>query len=942
MTQTASAPEPWPKFLLRHWATFGLIAIFFAAEASLFLWLTRGPKISTEPSGMYGAQTDAWFSGQTSLKIQPSPELAKLSDPYDAQQNAPYRVMDLSYYRGKYFLYGGCGPIIMLFGPWRLATGTYLTEPTAVAVFDLSASLLCLGTLVAAWRRHFPGASGWLISGGSLAVSLGNTALIHLDRVDWHEVTQSSATFCTIAAAAAAFISLGSRRRAGAWLAASGAACGMAVACRPSFLPVAILPFPICVALSYADEREAPANVFGRFVRWAVRPALWLALAAVGLLIYNQIRFGSPFESGGRLELNGDAMVHRQMFSTRFLAENLARFCLTPPVFRHYFPFVRTDGANPLGVITGLPFGLWSMGMLALPWAAAAWHRRKLAAFALSMSLSTGGLCALLCLFFYHEARYEADFVIPLMLVAALGWLTAASASETKPPIRRVIIAGGWATAAFSAAMSVCFAFSRLNPELLSGIATWANAPIYALDQLRGIKFGPVRLKLKISARSEEGRLLPLVTTGVEAEDYVYARVLSEDRVQFGYFHGGAGGPVSAPIAIDFNKRHQVDVFMGSFLPPETHPLFKDWSPNEIFKARHRLEIKFDGSVLLSQLVAFHESGPGDIRVGPNWTTDAELEPIERLPFDRRFLDPGAAHFQGAVEMTLALPIGRAAGNDPILSTGSHGKGDLLYLTYLPAGRIRFGLDHMGDTGFATRIVATDVAKPHMLIVESAALRFAPTSGMASESRYKLTFDGETLVDVTQPTYSSRAQDVVFGLNAAGSSVSGEMFGGTLSDIRPVATSSASLPAQEGAMGAWGAVSAILLFPDSLQRPAEPIVVTGRTGAGDIVYVAEEGDGRIHFGLDHWGVGTVVGPPVKVDFKVPHRITVEMGSLYPNSMPNRKSTVRVTVDGHVVLEANWPCHPAEAGQVFIGENPIGGSTTGRLFTGRILQESRGP
>jgi len=298
MRPTVAAPEPWPKFFRRHGKTFGLIALFFAAEAFLFLWLTPGPRTSRQPADLSGEQTEAWLSGHTYLKIRPSPELAKLSDPYDPRQNAPYRDIDLSYYRGKYYLYMGGGPILMLLAPWRLLTGTYLREATAVAVFDLGGSLLGLAVLVAAWRRHFPRSRGGLVAGGAFTVSLGSVALLHLDRVDWHEVAQSGATFCLAAAGATAWAALGASRHARMWLGAAGLACGLSVACRPSFVPAVILPLPICLALAAGMKSRTTSPGLRAFAACAAWPALSLAVAAAGVMLYNQARFGSPFEFG--------------------------------------------------------------------------------------------------------------------------------------------------------------------------------------------------------------------------------------------------------------------------------------------------------------------------------------------------------------------------------------------------------------------------------------------------------------------------------------------------------------------------------------------------------------------------------------------------------------------------------------------------------------------
>jgi hypothetical protein len=50
----------------------------------------------------------------------------------------------------------------------------------------------------------------------------------------------------------------------------------------------------------------------------------------------------------------------------------------------------------------------------------------------------------------------------------------------------------------------------------------------------------------------------------------------------------------------------------------------------------------------------------------------------------------------------------------------------------------------------------------------------------------------------------------------------------------------------------------------------------------------------------------------------------------------RGRKVVVTMDGRTVLTADQPCYPSLPRELYIGENPIGGSTCGERFTGRLL------
>jgi hypothetical protein len=99
-------------------------------------------------------------------------------------------------------------------------------------------------------------------------------------------------------------------------------------------------------------------------------------------------------------------------------------------------------------------------------------------------------------------------------------------------------------------------------------------------------------------------------------------------------------------------------------------------------------------------------------------------------------------------------------------------------------------------------------------------------------------------------------------------------------------------------------------------------------------------------GFDRWGVGGTLSDPIEIDSAAAHRIEVTMGSLYPDAPSadqpplSRGRKVVVTMDGRTVLPADQPCYPSLPCELYIGENPIGGSTCGERFTGWLLLNQR--
>ena len=149
-----------------------------------------------------------------------------------------------------------------------------------------------------------------------------------------------------------------------------------------------------------------------------------------------------------------------------------------------------------------------------------------------------------------------------------------------------------------------------------------------------------------------------------------------------------------------------------------------------------------------------------------------------------------------------------------------------------------------------------------------------------------------------------------------------------------------------------GPIDLILRFPE---RPAgqEPLVVTGRTGQGDLVYVVYADPNHLRIGFDHWGVMGYVSPPIAVSYAGLHSLRVSLGSLYPaldqpqewagvpaNRRAILKETWSVDLDGRRVVTKQAGSHPFGPAELYIGANPIGGSTCDTHFRGAILLAQR--
>jgi hypothetical protein len=115
------------------------ILALFAVTWAFYSWTARsnGKPFVFENSSEdnYNLLVDGFLQGHLYLPIAPNPKLLQTADPLNPEQNAPYRLHDISLYRGKFYFYFGAAPAVTLMLPFRLLTHTHMPENLAVAVF---------------------------------------------------------------------------------------------------------------------------------------------------------------------------------------------------------------------------------------------------------------------------------------------------------------------------------------------------------------------------------------------------------------------------------------------------------------------------------------------------------------------------------------------------------------------------------------------------------------------------------------------------------------------------------------------------------------------------------------------------------------------------------------------------------------------------------------
>ncbi len=450
---------------------------------------------------------------------------------------------------------------------------------------------------------------------------------------------------------------------------------------------------------------------------------------------------------------------------------------------------------------------------------------------------------------------------------------------------------------------------------------------------------GPIEVRFLLPSGAA-GTSQPLVATGhAQAGTIVFATLLDARHVRLGADVWGTLYS-SEPIEVDYSQVHTL-VVSDSALFPKSHPLVEVLSPDELQRLRGELRVELDGKVEIEARCYAYEAGPSEIHVGSSpfgSTTSSRFsgEYIEsrRLPIPRLVSMPAG----NQARLYLRFPTDRI-GSTECLATLKSELGTLsLSATYVGPGRVRIA--SLGEDGVTRQSAEfdTDLAGAHTMTLY-------PSEPGDPRQAFDLScdLDGKHILGGSRPRALPGSPQLSTGTDPFAAKAVQNRFSGPELNLDLVS----DMPAA-AAPDAFGPVHMILTLP--VQRPGrrEPILTTGRSGAGDVVYVSYEDSRHIRVGFDHWSYGGKQSDPIPVDYAEPHEIWVLEGALFPSSdgdprwgatTPEAKSLLRrrvtVVFDGKTVISETVATYPTTREEVTPARNGIGASTADPEFSGIV-------
>lgn len=387
-------------------------------------------QIASETGDLYSQYlTDALLSGQVKLKLEPSEKLISMDNPYDATERKAKGlirdedyILDVAYYNEAYYVYFGVIPALLLFVPFTLCTGMYLSTGVVTLVFFCIYLIFLNALLVKCVRKILPETSFGAYILGIWMLDAASVALCFMSRARFYEMVYAVGLACSAVGWYLLVSAFWKERASYVRIFLGALLLALAVGCRPTMVFYSLLLIPYLIF----RFRSRP-------LKENIKPFLVLAIPYIcvaGLLMwYNYARFGNVLNFGQNYQLTVTDMA-RDSYKLSTLPWCLWFGMFQPMVFSAEFPFVSSgpsgndyagyfwNNEKVIPIFSGAPL----LYVVFLPAFWRAWKQKKgLFATAMMGTLIGGGM--VLAVFIFISAgihiRYTAE-AVPLLMIGAL------------------------------------------------------------------------------------------------------------------------------------------------------------------------------------------------------------------------------------------------------------------------------------------------------------------------------------------------------------------------------------------------------------------------------------------------------------------------------------------------------------------------------------------
>lgn len=311
-----------------------IVLILYGWFISIGPWHARG-----YTSNYYWQMASAFQHGQLELETKPDPALLALPNLYDPKARKDIPLLgDASVYNGKYYLYFGPLPSLLLLP----VTALFRVQPgdqVFAYIFILGIFFVQSLLFIEIFQHYFAGCTNWIVPLGISFLGLTGPFTRMLTHPFIHEASISGGQFFSTAGLYAAFRALHDEPIDNRKLLLAGVLWAFSIATKiTQLIPISCMVVLTIIFILYENKST---GLSWRFLRPTMLLIAPLLLTGILLAWYNWARFDSMFEFGlyyqlaaFNLQANYDAL-----FSRVYVIQNIYNYFFNPFEWKGTFPF---------------------------------------------------------------------------------------------------------------------------------------------------------------------------------------------------------------------------------------------------------------------------------------------------------------------------------------------------------------------------------------------------------------------------------------------------------------------------------------------------------------------------------------------------------------------------------------------------------------------------
>lgn len=321
----------------------------------------------------YDELAQAILQGKTYIDNDDVPQSLKdMKNPYDTTARSKQSLLsgdtyrwDVAYFDGHYYVYFGIVPLLLMYLPFRAVFDAPFPSAVGIMAFALIFSIGVFKLLDLICKKKFKGISvgAYLLTALTFINCCGMTFLVK--RPDFYSVPIMTSMAFVVWGIYFWFKGLNEDKKTLTNFLCGSLFMALSVGCRPQSVLICAVALPLFLGYFFKDKFIFKKQGIKELVTLAVP----FIIVASGIMYYNYIRFGSPFDFGSAYNLTTND-VTRRGFSLGRTGLGIFTYLFQAPAFKATFPFIESVNIETNyigktiyencfgGLITSLPL-LW-------------------------------------------------------------------------------------------------------------------------------------------------------------------------------------------------------------------------------------------------------------------------------------------------------------------------------------------------------------------------------------------------------------------------------------------------------------------------------------------------------------------------------------------------------------------------------------------------------